>query len=65
MTAAISNQQIFDLLCEVSDGMDRLDARLEAILVLTRMTNYGAELGAKRVARAKAEYHLSKEALSP
>ncbi len=65
MADEISNQQTFDLLCEICDGMDRLDAKLDDNLALMRTINYEAELGAERVAPAKAAYHLSKEALSP
>jgi len=61
----ISHQQLFDLLCEVSDGIDRLDAKLDDMLALTRTMNYEAELWRQRIDAAKASYRPSKEALSP
>jgi hypothetical protein len=60
-----SQQQIFDLLCEVADDMERLDAKLDDILVLTRTINYEAELGLQRIGAAGAQYRSSKESLSP
>ncbi|QUS40837.1 hypothetical protein RPMA_19825 [Tardiphaga alba] len=61
----VTNQQVFDLLCEVLDDLDRLDAKLDENLVLLRTINYEAELWRQRIDAARASYRPSKEALSP
>ena len=51
-----SQQQILDLLYEIQDGMDRMDAKLDENLALLRIINYEAELGLKQIAEARSRY---------
>ena len=51
-----SQQQILDLLYEIQDGMDRMDAKLDENLALLRIINYEAELGLKQIAEARFRY---------
>ena len=65
MVSEISNRQVYDLLYEILDDLDRLEIKLDENLVLLRTMNYEAELWRQRIDAAKASYRPSKEALSP
>ncbi|UZE51396.1 hypothetical protein [Rhodopseudomonas sp. P2A-2r] len=52
----ISKQQILEMLYEIHDGMDRMDAKLHENLVLLRTINYEMELGLQQIAQARSSY---------
>jgi hypothetical protein len=50
----VSKQQVLDLLYEVADGVDRVDAKMNEILVETRILNYEMELCLQQIADARS-----------
>ena len=54
--AEVSQRQVLDLLYEVSDSFDRLDAKLDEVLVQVRILSYEMELGMKQIAEARSWY---------
>ncbi len=54
--AEVSQQQILDLLYEIHDGTDRIDAKLDENIVLLRIINYEMELCLQRIAAGRSRY---------
>ena len=52
----IPKQQILDLLYEVADGVDRVDAQLGQNLALLKTINYEMKLGREQIAEARSRY---------
>jgi hypothetical protein len=52
----VSREQVLALLFEVADGMDRLDAKMDEILVEMRILNYEMDFGRQRLSEASSRY---------
>jgi hypothetical protein len=51
---AVSNQQIYDLLLEISDDLAHIDASADEFLLNMKMLNQELEPGRRRLAEARA-----------
>jgi hypothetical protein len=51
---AVSNQQICDLLLEISDDLAHLEASVDELLLNTRMCNQELEADRRQLAEARA-----------
>jgi hypothetical protein len=52
----VSRQQVLDLLFEVADAMDKLDAKFGEILVEAKILNYEMTLGRQRLNEAASRF---------
>jgi hypothetical protein len=55
----ITNQQIYDLLLEISREVAKVDASLDELLLNTRIVNQQIEVGRREMAQQRA--HLAKQ----
>jgi hypothetical protein len=51
---AVSNQQIYDLLLEISDDLADINASVDELLLNMRMFNQELEAGRRQLAEARA-----------
>ena len=51
---AVSNQQIYDLLLEISDDLAHINASADELLLNMRMFNQELEAGRRQLAEARA-----------
>jgi len=51
---AVSNQQIYDLLLEISDDLANIDASADELLLNIRMFNQELEAGRRQLAEVRA-----------
>ena len=60
--AEVSQQQILDVLYEIHDSYDRIDAKPDENIALLRTINYEMELCLRQIAEARSRYQ---KALAP
>ena len=60
---AITNQQIYDLLQEISRDVAKIDASFDELLLNMRMLNQELEAGQRELARQRAQIALQRALL--
>jgi phage-related minor tail protein len=60
---AITNQQIYDLLLEISRDVAKIDASFDELLLNTKMLNQELEAGERELAKQRAHFALQRALL--
>jgi hypothetical protein len=53
---SVSNQQIYDLLLEISDDLAHIEAKTDELLLNMRMFNQEPEAGRRQLTEARAQF---------